>query len=453
MRLLTLLVCSFIPLLFFGQCPNENLLFTNQIDIDSFNINYPECKEFQHSLEIEDSNNGITNLDGLINLESIQGDLRINSNPSLESLIGLSNLVRVNGLIIIARNEKLKSTSDLKNLKFANSLNLQSQNLDSLDGFNQLTELSSLHITIDTGLLAITGLNIIEHCEVLSLIGNITVQGLKRLNNVDLLSIRNNNSFTDFQSIINNGIDSVSSLFIKDSNSFNTKSNNVIKTINRLSLSNVDEITLSDIGKIKGLSSLVVSGSLKLNGLESISNTSIDNLVLANIENLESFGSNMYLPELNRLLLIENNSLNNIQALEESGADLDELIIEDNSLLSFCAIEPVCEALINNYESVTIEGNSQNCEDNDQVLQICTLSSNDSVQFDEITIWPNPVHDYININLEETINYLIYSIDQKVVTRGITSNQKIDVSELERGMYLLYLRDNNTFETLKFIKQ
>ncbi|OQY92515.1 MAG: hypothetical protein B6D37_14580 [Sphingobacteriales bacterium UTBCD1] len=70
-------------------------------------------------------------------------------------------------------------------------------------------------------------------------------------------------------------------------------------------------------------------------------------------------------------------------------------------------------------------------------------------------IYPNPVHTEINVS--STITYGQYSITDiagKVLKKGIsTGNNKIDVSSLVRGVYILKLSGNGEIYSLKFVKE
>ncbi|MES2863171.1 MAG: T9SS type A sorting domain-containing protein [Bacteroidota bacterium] len=70
----------------------------------------------------------------------------------------------------------------------------------------------------------------------------------------------------------------------------------------------------------------------------------------------------------------------------------------------------------------------------------------------QIAISPNPTSDYLEVsNLEIETNYTIYGVDGKLALSGKTiSGERINISKLNTGIYLLSLKDGNTF---KFIKE
>jgi hypothetical protein len=84
------------------SCLPEGITFETQAQIDSFQINYPNCKEIEGDVYIgAEGGSSITNLNGLNVITSIDGSLHIGwvggswphhyNNPLLTSLSGLSN--------------------------------------------------------------------------------------------------------------------------------------------------------------------------------------------------------------------------------------------------------------------------------------------------------------------------------------------------------------------------
>jgi len=76
------------------SCLPEGITFTTQAEIDSFQINYPDCNVIQGNVTI--SGEDITDLSGLSVLTSIRGKLSI-KNTSLTNLTGLDNLYLIGG--------------------------------------------------------------------------------------------------------------------------------------------------------------------------------------------------------------------------------------------------------------------------------------------------------------------------------------------------------------------
>ena len=96
--------------------------FTSQAQIDSFQVNYPNCSEIEGDVIIYTSEWGdITNLNGLSILTSIGGNLEIfnyefGASSYLLSLAGLEGITAIGGDLIICNNSTLTNLSGLDNL-------------------------------------------------------------------------------------------------------------------------------------------------------------------------------------------------------------------------------------------------------------------------------------------------------------------------------------------------
>lgn len=66
----------------------------------------------------------------------------------------------------------------------------------------------------------------------------------------------------------------------------------------------------------------------------------------------------------------------------------------------------------------------------------------------QIKIYPNPATNEINVSLNKSFTYSINNLSGKTLATGISEN-KIDVSHLSKGMYILQINDSY----LKFVKQ
>ena len=72
----------------------------------------------------------------------------------------------------------------------------------------------------------------------------------------------------------------------------------------------------------------------------------------------------------------------------------------------------------------------------------------------DFSIYPNPFLEVISIRgVEGLANYKIYSVDGKLIKKGAVENDKIHLSELAKGIYLLQLDFNDKIMTKKIIKK
>jgi len=92
--------------------------------------------------------------------------------------------------------------------------------------------------------------------------------------------------------------------------------------------------------------------------------------------------------------------------------------------------------------------------------QIVRISGEEMLSVSEnknenIKIYPNPVKDFLNIKSDELISgYEIYSLDgRKLLEENKLNNSKINVSQLQKGNYLLKAKTKNNEQITKFIKE
>jgi len=85
-------------------CLQDGVIFFSQNQIDSFQTNYPNCTEILGNVQIYDTGNNITNLNGLTDLTYIGGSLNIDGCLFLTSLSGLNSLTSIGGNLRIAGN-------------------------------------------------------------------------------------------------------------------------------------------------------------------------------------------------------------------------------------------------------------------------------------------------------------------------------------------------------------
>lgn len=92
--------------------------------------------------------------------------------------------------------------------------------------------------------------------------------------------------------------------------------------------------------------------------------------------------------------------------------------------------------------------------------QIVRISGEDLLSVSDnkkenLQIYPNPVKDFLNIKTDEPISgYEIYSLDGRKLTTGNKVNDsKIDISNFQKGNYLLKVKTKDKEQIAKFIKE
>lgn len=115
--LFLVLFTAFQGATFSQPCLPEGIKFHSQAEIDSFNINYPGCKEIEGDVIISFYPNDITNLNGLNQITAIGGKLYI-SCDSLRNLTGLDSLTFIGGDVYFYSDDSLSDLTGLGNLTF-----------------------------------------------------------------------------------------------------------------------------------------------------------------------------------------------------------------------------------------------------------------------------------------------------------------------------------------------
>ena len=129
-----------------GVCEMEATLVINDQDtVNAFVQNYGACDTMPYGLTI--SGSGITQVDGLSNLQSIRGDLKLSASD-LVDISGLSSLTSVEGRILL-QGTQLANIDALSNLiqlgGFTASDNPLLENVDGLLGVTALSGFLSIH--------------------------------------------------------------------------------------------------------------------------------------------------------------------------------------------------------------------------------------------------------------------------------------------------------------------
>lgn len=325
-------------------CLPQGIHFTTQAQIDSFQINYPNCSEIQGDVRISDLWSGnINNLSGLSVITGIGGDLSIDSVFYLTSLDGLDNLSSIGGDLLIICNPKLTSISKLSNLIFIGN--------DLIIGGN--TKLTSL-----TGLEGITSV-------------------------VGMLGIAKNGLIIDLTGL--NNIQSIGGRFHLNYN-YNLKNfsglDNLITIGGSLDLwSNGSLINFSGLGNLTniggGFLSNYSTSMINFSGLYKL--TTIGGWFwVDHNDSLKDFTGLNNLKSINGdINLWENTALISLSGLENvSPNTITDLSIYDNTSLSGCAVKSICKYLDNPNGTVFIYNNASGCNNQTEIIQTCANNLN-----------------------------------------------------------------------------
>jgi len=169
-------------------CLPQGITFTTQSQIDSFQINYPNCTQIGGTVEI---NGNMVNLLGLYGVESIGGNLEILSNTFLSNLSGLTSLQSIGSGLYVIHNLALTSLIGLNNLtSIGEGIQIMSNKvLTSLGGLDNLPSIGgSLEISYNNVLTDLSGLNsLISIPGYLLIDNNYAMTNVTGLNNLNLI--------------------------------------------------------------------------------------------------------------------------------------------------------------------------------------------------------------------------------------------------------------------------
>jgi len=89
---------------------------------------------------------------------------------------------------------------------------------------------------------------------------------------------------------------------------------------------------------------------------------------------------------------------------------------------------------------------------NSQTNTPCSILSDMDYTFNDLTIYPNPVQNYLNVKTKYSIDRIeLYSNLGTIIEKGKSSNQ-LDMSRYSSGIYFLKVYSNNSTLTKKIIK-
>lgn len=201
-------------------CLSNGITFNTQSQIDSFQVNFPNCTRIEGDVVINGIN--ITNLYGLNEIASIGGGLAIVINDSLTTLGGLENLVSIGATLTIFNNPLLHSLTGLEKLNSIGGSLVVYMNdiLPNLIGLDSLKDVGGeIQIHTSNALISLNGLKSLT-----SIGGDLGLWDNPILSNLNALeeltsvkgsiSLTNNNSLTSLKGLDNVKADSINSLNI-----------------------------------------------------------------------------------------------------------------------------------------------------------------------------------------------------------------------------------------------
>lgn len=87
------------------------------------------------------------------------------------------------------------------------------------------------------------------------------------------------------------------------------------------------------------------------------------------------------------------------------------------------------------------------------LLTPANLSANEINELKNISIYPNPASDVLNISGIEGTEFEIYNTAGQLMRKGKIADQTVDVRDLVKGVYFIQIRNKDHVTKLKFIKK
>lgn len=349
----------------FTSCLPEGIVFSTQGQVDSFQINHPNCDEIEGNVIINGSE--IKNLNSLNVVTSIGGYLSIGYTDSLTNLNGFENLTEIGGDFLVIHTEGLINFTGLENVyKIGGGLHFEyNYSLIDFAGLNNIDSITDvLVVTNNVTLNNFAGLNSLIYIgDNVTIENNDSLKNLTGINNLEIIGrnlyINNNPAMTDL-----GGLNSLKYIELQ----CEIINNNIL--VNLSGLENLDSIG----------GNLGIGNNPRLTGLDSLYNLKLINGALA-------IGNNDSLSSLAGLGNINSNSVTS-------------LIISDNPLLSTCNVISVCNYLADPEAIVTIENNAPGCNSPEEVDEACQVSIDENGISRIIRTYPNPFYSSIRIEFE-----------------------------------------------------
>ena len=392
--ILCLFIFSTSNLIAQTSCLPGGITFTSQAEIDSFPINYPGCAEITGNVIINDAvHQGILNLDSLVQIETIGGNLDIIGNNGLGSLLGLSQLTSVGGFLRLY------------------ALN----NISTLSGLDQLTSIGGeLHIYNNPFLANLTGLEQLTSVKDITIHANRFLSNLSALSNITQLNgfllLVKNNELTDFHGLHNittvgkfvriakhDGISSLTGLegitsigeYLKVDQNDNLLNLEGLENLNHLGgFLTIDENNA--MTNLSGLEQLTSVGSrlgvyncpalTDLHDLAGITHIGTDLTIFNNdllvnlhgLENITSINGQIYIEENDALT-----TLSGIENIDYTG--INYLYFQNSNTLSYCNLQNICDYLSIPSNQASIYGNASGCDTRSEIETLCMDRDGDGI--------------------------------------------------------------------------
>lgn len=326
---------------------SENgIIITNQQQIDAFQTDYSNITKVNGNMWIiESTDNNITHLTGLEQLDSIQGFLRIIGNANLPSLSGLDNLTLVNEDFIVNSNYALEYFNGLENLvsiggTFEVYSNASLMDFSGLEGLQQIGQdliITNNYVLNDcTGLISLNSIG--NELEIRNNNFFLNFIGLEYLTALRSLTVENNNFMQNLEGLTGLNTMEGNVNIIENDNLTNLEGLNNLQMLNgNLDLYNNDSLeSLLGLNSINSIGGYLNVFSSPLSDISSLSNlTSIGDYFDISYTDLTLFTGLENLTAVGGAVSIRATPVESLQPLSNLSYIGENLILEGTDLQNF----------------------------------------------------------------------------------------------------------------------
>ena len=214
---------------------------------------------------------------------------------------------------------------------------------------------------------------------------------------------------------------------------------------------------LTNLHSIGG--SLTISQNYKLQNVDAIAElTNIgENLGIMSNDSIISLQGFQSLKMIGGYLDIHyNDEIKNLVGIDNIDSIGGNLSIYANDSLAFCSVGGICRYIANPNGSINIHDNTVGCNSKEEIKEDCdSLSIPENYSLQKWIISPNPVINKFTINLkngDEARNVFIYNQLGCTVLIINQVNGPIDISKLEKGLYLIEFAINGKLVREQIVK-
>jgi hypothetical protein len=187
---------------------------------------------------------------------------------------------------------------------------------------------------------------------------------------------------------------------------------------------------------------------------------------LSGLENLKSMGFASGADGWDRIEIKGNDALESLQGIENiEPASMYDLVIQNNPLLSECAVKSICDYLTVLNHGANIDSNAVGCNNTAEVTEACIFGiSGEMPEQDGFVVYPNPcagaAHLRLMISDQQFVICDLFTISgirlERLVSEVMlpgTYELEIGLSHLPAGIYIIKALNDKEVKVQKVIKQ